>query len=301
MRRFAIAALAAAWLAAPAAAQQDLSEVEIRAEHAGGNVHVLFGAGGNIGVLRAPDGVVLIDDQFAPLTEKILAAVKAIDPRPIRFLINTHWHGDHTGGNENLGAAGVLIVAHDHVRERLANPQTFSNAARNTRARPAEALPVVTFKDEVALHLGEEARAHHVPHAHTDGDSIVHFTGSNVLHMGDTFFNGRYPFVDIESGGNLLGMIDAARFALGLADEATAIIPGHGPLARRGDLEAWLAVLETAVERVDVLIAEGKSLEEIVAARPMAEFDEAYGSGFIGPERFLGIVHASLVEAGHRH
>lgn len=301
MRRFAIAALAASCLAMPATAQQDFSQVEIRAEHAGGNVHALFGAGGNIGVLRAPDGVVLIDDQFAPLTDKILAAVTAIDARPIRFLINTHWHGDHTGGNENLGAAGVLIVAHDHVRERLANPQTFSNAARNTEARPAEALPVVTFSDEVALHLGEETRAYHVPHAHTDGDSLIHFVDSNVLHMGDTFFNGRYPFVDLESGGNLLGVIDAGKLALALVDAETAIIPGHGPLARRGDLEAYIEVLETAVERVGALIDEGKSLEEIVAAKPMADHDEAWGSGFIDPTRFLGIVHASLLAAGHRH
>lgn len=300
MNRLAVAALAASCLAVPATAQQDFSQIEIRAEHAGGNVHVLFGAGGNIGVLRAPEGVVLIDDQFAPLTDKIVAAVKAIDERPIRFLINTHWHGDHTGGNENLGAAGVLIVAHDHVRERLANPQTFSNAARNTAARPAGALPVVTFNDEVALHLGEETRARHVPHAHTDGDSIVHFVDSNVLHMGDTFFNGRYPFVDIESGGNLLGVIEAGKLALTLIDADTAIIPGHGPLARRGDLEAYLGVLETAVERVGALIAEGKSPEEIVAAKPMADHDEVWGSGFIDPERFLGIVHASLVEDGHR-
>lgn len=301
MKHFMIAAFAASCCALSANAQQDLSKVEIRTEHAGGNVYALFGSGGNIGVLKAPDGVVLIDDQFAPLTDKILAAVKAIDARPIRFLINTHWHGDHTGGNENLGAAGVLIVAHDNVRERLANPQSFSNAARNTGARPGEALPVVTFNDEIALHLGEEARVHHVPHAHTDGDSIIHFLGSNVLHMGDTFFNGRYPFVDMESGGNLLGVIEAARLALTLVDADTVIIPGHGELARRGDLEAYLAVLETAVERVRGLIAEGKSLEEIVAAKPMAEYDEAFGSGFINPERFLGMVHASLQQAGHRH
>lgn len=273
-------------LAAPAStlAQDDMADVEIRSEHAGGNVHALFGRGGNIGVLATAEGHVLVDDQFAPLTDKIVAAVRAIEDAPIRFLINTHYHGDHTGGNENLGAAGATILAHDNVRKRLAaNPE-----------RGEGALPVLTFSEALSLHLGEEARAHHVHNAHTDGDSIIHFTESNVIHTGDLFFNGRYPYIDVDAGGNLLGLIEAAETILELADAETVIIPGHGPLAREADVKAYLAMLETARDHVGALMEEGKSLDEIIAARPMEEYDEGWGGDFIGPERFLRLVHASL-------
>jgi len=273
-------------LAAPglAFAQDEMAEVEIRSEHAAGNVHALFGRGGNIGVLVTPEGHVLVDDQFAPLTERIVAAVQAIEDAPIRFLINTHYHGDHTGGNENLGAAGTTIMAHDNVRKRLAaNPE-----------RGEGALPVVTFSEALSVHLGEEARAHHVHNAHTDGDSVIHFTESNVIHTGDLFFNGRYPYIDVEAGGNLLGLIEAAEKILEVADAETVIIPGHGPLAGEVEVQQYRAMLETARDRVGALMEEGKSLEEIIADRPMAEYDEEWGGAFIGPERFLRLVHASL-------
>jgi len=273
-------------LAAPglAFAQDEMAEVEIRSEHAAGNVHALFGRGGNIGVLVTPEGHVLVDDQFAPLTERIVAAVQAIEDAPIRFLINTHYHGDHTGGNENLGAAGTTIMAHDNVRKRLAaNPE-----------RGEGALPVVTYSEALSVHLGEEARAHHVHNAHTDGDSVIHFTESNVIHTGDLFFNGRYPYIDVEAGGNLLGLIEAAEKILEVADAETVIIPGHGPLAGEAEVQQYRAMLETARDRVGALMEEGKSLEEIIADRPMAEYDEEWGAAYIDPERFLRLVHASL-------
>lgn len=294
MTRLLLGLCLAAGLAAPAAAQRDFSDVEIKAEHAGGNVHVLFGAGGNIGVLKTEDGLILIDDQFAPLTDRILAAVKTIDDAPIRFLVNTHWHGDHTGGNENLGKAGVVIIAHDNVHKRLSTPQRFENAARNTEARPKEALPVISFNDELSLHVGEETRIHHYPHAHTDGDSVLHFTESNVVHMGDIFFVGRYPFIDLGSGGNLKGIIAAVEDALGFIDDDTAIIPGHGAVSTRADLAAYLGMLKQAESRVAALLAEGKSLEEITALKPMADHDDVWGSGFIKPEAFLKAVYDSL-------
>jgi len=292
MRRLAALATAAFGLAAtialaPAAAQDEMADVEIRSEHAGGNVHALFGRGGNIGVLTTPEGVILIDDQFAPLTERIVAAVREIDDGPIRFVLNTHYHGDHTGGNENLGKAGATVVAHDNVRRRLVEGGDMA----------PEGLPVLTFSEALSFHLGEEARAHHVHNAHTDGDSFIHFTESNVIHTGDLVFNRRYPYIDVDAGGNLLGIIEAARRIIEIADAETTIIPGHGPLADRDDIALYLTVLETARDRVSALMEEGGSLEEIVAARPMSEYDEAWGAAFIGPERFLRLVHASL-EAG---
>jgi glyoxylase-like metal-dependent hydrolase (beta-lactamase superfamily II) len=189
MRRFAIA-LSAALLAAPAAAQQDFSKVEIKVERIAPGVAVLFGAGGNIGLSYGEDGNVIVDDQFAPLTDKIAAAVRTVDPDPVRFVINTHWHFDHTGGNENFGKAGAVILAHDNVRARMSTEQFIKSMNRKVPASPKDALPVVTFGDGVTLHLnGDTLHVVHVVAAHTDGDSLVHWQKANVLHMGDTFFH----------------------------------------------------------------------------------------------------------------
>lgn len=282
-----------------ALAQNDMSEVEIRAEHVGGNVHALFGRGGNIGVLTTPEGVVLIDDQYAPLTDKVRAAVSEISDAPIRFVINTHWHGDHTGGNENLGKAGVLILAHDNVHARMSTDQEMPAFNRSVPAAPQGALPVVTYNDELSIRLGEQARAHHMPHGHTDGDSFIHFPDSNVIHMGDLFFKDRYPFIDLAAGGNILGMIAGVETALGIVEDNTGIIPGHGALADRDDLIAYRDMLITARDRVSALLEDGKSLEAIQAARPMADYDENWGSGFINPDRFLKQVHDSLTQGHH--
>lgn len=276
-------------------AQQDFSKVEIRTLQVAGGVYMLVGSGGNIGVSAGEDGVFLVDDQYAPLTEKIKAAIAAISDKPVRFVLNTHWHGDHTGGNENLGEAGALIVAHENVRKRMSVEQFIEAFGRKVPPSPEGALPVVTFTDAVTFHLnGDEIHAFHVEPAHTDGDAIVHFRKANVIHMGDLFFNGLYPFIDISSGGSVDGMIAAAERGLAVADEHTKIIPGHGELGDAKDLKAFRDMLVAIRDRIKPMVAAGKSLEEVVAARPTAPFDENWGKGFLNAERFVGIVYASL-------
>ncbi len=277
------------------AQQDDMADVEVRAVPVQGQVHVLFGRGGNIGVFAGPEAVILIDDQFAPLTPRIAAAVRSISDRPIRFVLNTHWHGDHTGGNEHFGRAGAVIVAQDNVYRRLSTEQFMKAFNRHVPPAPRAALPIVTFSDEVAFHLnGEEVRAYHVAHAHTDGDAIVHFTKSDVLHMGDIMFNGFYPFIDIGSGGGIEGMIAGVEKALAIAGPRTRIIPGHGPLTDRKGLEAYRDMLVAARDRVRALVAKGADREAVIAARPMADYDATWGNRFITPERFLGFVYDGL-------
>jgi cyclase len=278
-----------------AQAQQDFSQVEIKTEKLAEGVYVLFGAGGNIGVSAGEDGVFLVDDQYAPLTEKILAAVAAISDRPIRFVLNTHWHGDHTGGNENLGQAGVLIFAADRVRERMSTEQFLELFDLRVPASPKGALPFVTFNDTVTFHMnGEPIHVFHVQTAHTDGDSIVHFRSSDVVHMGDTFFNGNYPFIDVVSGGSIEGVIAAAERVLALSGPATRIIPGHGPVGGKAELEAYLAMLTAVRDRIQPMVQAGQSEDEVVAAKPTAEYDEAWGTGWMKPETFVRIVYAGL-------
>src|SRR5262245_56719058 len=200
--------LAAAALVTPLQQEPDWKAVEVKASPVAGNVHVLTGRGGNIGVSAGDDGVFLVDDQYAPLTDKVKAAVAGISPRPIRFLLNTHWHGDHTGGNENLGKAGVVIVAHENVRRRMSVEQFIEAFDEKVPPAPAQALPVVTFTDAVTFHMnGDDVRCFHVPPAHTDGDTVVHFQKADVIHMGDLFFNGMYPFIDVATGGSFEGVI----------------------------------------------------------------------------------------------
>ena len=299
MHRLIVAALV---FAAPAAAQQDFSKVEIKAETLAPGVHVLFGAGGNIGVSTGPDGSVLIDDQFAPLTDKIVAAVKALSPGPVRFVINTHWHGDHSGGNENLGKAGTIIVAHDNVRKRMASEQFIALFKQTVPASPAAALPVVTFDTASSLHLnGEDIRAVHVPPAHTDGDALVVFTRANVIHMGDTYFAGNYPFVDLSSGGSARGLIAAVDRGLVLGNATTKYIPGHGPVTDRAALQAYRAMLVDAVARVDRLRKAGRTPAQIVAAKPLASLDATCGKGFMKPDVFVGIIAESLAAKPRAH
>ncbi|HEV2818037.1 MAG TPA: MBL fold metallo-hydrolase [Allosphingosinicella sp.] len=290
MRR-AIAALAFAF-AAPAAAQPvPMDQVRVRVERVAPGVAVLFGRGGNIGLSFGPDGNVLIDDQYAPLTERILAAIRAIDPDPIRFVINTHWHGDHTGGNENVGRTGAVIVAHDNVRRRMSMEQVVRGD--RVAASPSGALPVVTFREGVTFHLnGDDIRVVHIEHAHTDGDALVYWTRANVLHMGDTFFNGMLPFIDLDSGGSIDGAIVAVEAGLALANDGTIIIPGHGPVARRADLVRYRDMLVTLRDRVGQGIAAGRTLDQIKAERHA----DGYGppDGFISPDALIETIYRSL-------
>src|SRR5574341_1193442 len=246
--------------AAPLAAQQNFDTVKVTTVPVAPGVAMLQGLGGNIGVAVGPDGVFLIDDQYAPLTEKITAAIRALSPAPIRFLINTHWHGDHTGGNENLGRAGVLIVAHENVRRRMSVEQFIAAFNSRTPPAPAAALPVVTFTDTVTVYLnGDSVVVFHVAPAHTDGDAIIYFRHANVIHAGDTYFNGRYPFIDVSSGGSVDGMVAAADRMLALANAETKIIPGHGPLSNRAELQAYRDMLATVRDRVRRAIAAGQT------------------------------------------
>jgi len=283
-------------LARPALAQQqDFSGVEIKVVPVAGGISMLEGQGGNLGVSVGEDGVFLIDDQYAPLTDKILAAIKGLSDRPIRFVLNTHWHGDHTGGNENLGKAGTLIVAHDNVRVRMSTEQFIKAFNSTVPKSPKDALPVVTFNDTVTFHLnGEEIHAFHVPPAHTDGDSVVHFRNADVVHTGDLFFNGLYPFIDVSSGGSVDGVIAAVEKILAMTGEGTKLIPGHGPLGTRADLIAYRDMLQSIRASVAALVAAGKNLEEVKAAGPTAAFDEKWGQGFLSPDNFLAIVYTSL-------
>jgi len=296
--RVLVLAVAAASLGAapvPALAQDDFSAVQIEAEKVAEGIYMLTGRGGNLGLSVGDDGACLIDDQFAPLSGRILAAIGALTPEPLRFVINTHFHGDHTGGNENLGREGALLVAHENVRRRMA-AGTF-NEAFNRKVEPAPdaALPVVTFSEAATLHWnGEEIRVFFVGPAHTDGDSIIHFVNGDVFHMGDTFFNGMYPFIDVSAGGRIDGVIAAADRVLKVADEKTRLIPGHGPLASKADLQAYRDMLATVRDRIAKLKAEGKTAEEVVAAKPTADLDETWGGGFMKPDDWVGLVYASM-------
>ena len=281
--------------AGTAFAQEDFSKVEVTSQKVAEGVYMLQGAGGNIGLSIGEDSAFLVDDQYAPLTPRILAAVKALTGKPVKFVLNTHWHFDHTGGNENLGAAGTLIVAHDNVRRRMSTEQFMAFFDMKVPASPKVALPVVTFNDTVTFHInGDELHAFHVPPAHTDGDSVVHFRRADVIHTGDLFFNGFYPFIDVDSGGSIEGMIGAADRMLGMARDTTKIIPGHGPLATRADLEAYRDMLVGLRDAMKPLVASGKTLEQATAARPFAAFDPKWGAGFIKPEQMVALVYKDL-------
>src|SRR5258706_4056469 len=275
-----------------AAQPQNFDAVQIKPIKVTDQIYMLEGEGGNIGVSFGDDGVFLIDDQYAPLTPKIIAAIKSISDKPVRFLLNTHWHADHTGGNENLGKAGVLIVAHDNVRTRLSTDQ-FVQLLNNRKfpASPKVALPVVTFNDTVTFHINnDEVHAYHIPPAHTDGDSMVRFRKANVVHTGDVFAAYRYPFIDVENGGSVKGIVEAMDKLLPMLDDNTKVIPGHGPLSGRKDVAAYRSMIATVAKRVEDLVKSGKTLPEVIAAQPTREFDSEWGK-FRKPEAFVEIVY----------
>lgn len=293
--RFTLFAAAFAVFASPAAAQQDFSKVEIKTEKLAENVYMLTGAGGNLGLSTGADGTFLVDDQYAPLTPKIQAAIGAVTDKPVRFVLNTHWHGDHTGGNENLGKAGALIVAHENVRKRMSVEHFFELFNRKVPPSPAAALPVISFTDAVTFHLnGDDIHAFHVAPAHTDGDAVVQFKKANVLHAGDLFFNGGYPVIDSSTNGSIDGMIAASDWMLALVDDKTKIIPGHGPLATKADLKGYRDMLVGIRKAVADLAKAGKTKEEVLAAKPTAPWDAKWGGGFIKPDVITTILYAEL-------
>jgi cyclase len=282
--------LALTW---PATAQ-DFATVKITRTPLTKSIHMLQGSGGNMGLSVGSDGVFLIDDQYAPLNGKILAAIAQVAPGPVKLLLNTHWHFDHTGGNEPMGKSGTVIVAHDNVRKRMAVDNFIKAFNKKVPAAAPAALPVVTFDQSVTLHLnGEDIRVTHVPHAHTDGDAIVHFPTSNVIHTGDIFFNGFYPFIDVDSGGSLAGLMAAVEKILALSNSKTQIIPGHGPLANRKDLQRYLRMLKGINKEMARQLKNGQTAATIAAAKPTQKYDKKWGGGFLKPEKFAEIAFAA--------
>ena len=271
---------------APAQNQQDLSKVEIKTTKITDKFYTLEGQGGTIGALVGPDGVFLVDTQFAPLTEKIVAAVKKISSSPIKFVVNTHVHGDHTGGNENLGKMGTIIFSRDQLRARLAG---------GAKPAPPPALPVVTYDGPVTLHMnGENIQLIPIRSAHTDGDTLVRFVGLDILMTGDYYRSIQYPNIDRNNGGTLNGMIDGLGATIGLAGPNTKIIPGHGPIVDRAALTAHRDLILALRDRVATMIKQGKTAQEIIASKPTADFDSKVDQAGTTGERFINQLYAEL-------
>jgi glyoxylase-like metal-dependent hydrolase (beta-lactamase superfamily II) len=290
-------AVTAVLLSVSAAAQTpNFDAVQIKTIKVAQNIYVLEGQGGNIGVSVGDDGVLLIDDQFAPLTGKHLEAIKAITDKPVRFLINTHYHRDHVGGNENLGKAGVLIVAHDNVYKRMTTNQVVYLLNANIPPYPKVALPVVTYNDRVTYHInGDELTAYKVPRSHTDGDSMVRFRNANVIHTGDVFASGRYPVIDVENNnGSVKGVVKAIDELIPTLDDFTKVIPGHGPVSGKKEVIAYRKMINTVATRVEALVKKGKTLEQVIAAKPLREYDEEWGK-FRKTDSFVEMVYYGFV------
>jgi glyoxylase-like metal-dependent hydrolase (beta-lactamase superfamily II) len=273
--------------------EPDWSKVQIKSTKIAGNVYMLEGAGGNIGVSVGPDGILIVDDQFAPLADKIKASLKTLGQGKLRFILNTHWHGDHTGSNATFGPEAT-IVAHDNVRKRLSSEQRSEFFKSTTPASPKEALPVITFDQSLTVHFnGEEIRAIHFPSGHTDGDSVIFFTTSNVVHLGDDFFAGRFPFVDLESGGSVEGLTKNIGELITKIPADAKLIPGHGPISTLDDLKAYHRMLVETTAIVRDKIAAKKTLDQIKSEGLPAEWN-SWGTGFIKTDLWLEIVYRSL-------
>jgi len=271
---------------------QNFDTVQVTSTKVAGNVHMIVGSGGNIGLMAGDDAAFVVDDQFAPLTPKILAAIKAITPQPVRFVMNTHWHFDHTGGNENMGQAGALIFAQENVRKRMSTDQFIEAFKLKQPASPRGALPVVTFTDTVTFHLnGDSIVVFHVAPAHTDGDAMVMFTKANVVHTGDVFISAGFPFVDRSSGGTIHGIIAGTERLLAVTNAETKIIPGHGPLSDRARVKAYHDMLVVMRDRMRKEIAAKHTIDQVLASKITAEYDKEWPNG---RERFLRILFQEL-------
>ena len=270
---------------------QDFTKVEIRTTRISSNLYALEGQGGTIGVLAGPDGVFMVDTQFAPLSDKIAAAIRKITDRPVRFIVNTHVHPDHTGGNENFAKMGAVILSRDELRDRLAHPAPGPNGAPGTPA-PAAALPMITYRGSVTFHMnGEDVELIPIRLAHTDGDTLVRFVANDVMMSGDFFRPVEYPNIDRANGGTLDGMLDGLAVLIGSAGPETKIIPGHGPIVNRSAVVKHRDMILAIRDRVAPLVQQGKTLEEVIASKPTADFDAMLQQP---GERFVVQLYAEL-------
>jgi cyclase len=293
-RRTFLSAVFVLSVAAAAISQKadDFSDVQIKVQKVAGSVYMLVGAGGNIGASVGDDGIVIVDDQFAPLAPKIQAALKGITDKPVRFIINTHYHGDHTGGNADFSKLGT-IIAQENVRKRLQEGTTTRFGTTPPAAK--EALPIITFNDRAAVHLnGEDIRAIHFPAGHTDGDSVIFFTQSNVIHMGDDFVTYGFPFVDTNNGGTVSGMIAGVEKVLATAPADAKYIPGHGPLSTADDVRKFVQMLKDTRALVAEAVKKGQTVDQMKKAKLMAKFEDQYGKGFLKPDEWIDTLFADV-------
>ena len=281
--------------ALPLAAQNNnFDKVQIKVHPVAGSVYMLEGAGGNIGVSVGEDGIVIVDDEFAPLAPKIKAALKGISDKPVRFVINTHWHGDHVGGNAQFASDSTPIIAQENVRERMKAGAKV--AGRDVPPAPKDALPIITFNDRASVHLnGEDIKAVHFVAGHTDGDAIIYFTKSNVIHMGDDFVTYGFPFVDLESGGSVEGMIAAVEKVIATAPAGAKIIPGHGALATVADMKPYLQMLKDTLAKVQAGMQQGKSLEQLQKEKVLAGY-EKWSGDFISTDKWIETIYHDLTD-----
>lgn len=278
-------------LAGRTSAQDDYADVQIKATHVAGNVYMLEGRGGNVGVSVGEDGILIVDDQFAPLADKIKAALGKLSDGKLKFVLNTHWHFDHVGGNPIFGREAP-IIAHDNVRKRVSTRQTLFGQPREPL--PEDGWPVITFGESLSIHFnGEEIRVVHFPNGHTDGDSVIFFTGSNVIHLGDDFFSGMFPFVDVNHGGNVVGLARNVARVLEELPKDVKLIPGHGPLSTPDDLKAFHRMLVETTDIVRSRMADGNTLQQI-QSEGLPDKYNSWGGGFINTQRWLEIVFNSL-------
>jgi len=288
-----------------ALAQDDMSKVEIKVQKVADGVYMLQGAGGNIGVSAGEDGIVIIDDEFAPLAPKIQAALKGIEDKPVRFVINTHYHGDHTGGNAEFARGGSTVIAQENVRKRLAEGSTISAMKRTTPPAPKEALPIITFNDRATVHLnGEDIRAIHFPNGHTDGDAVIFFPKANVVHMGDDFVTYGFPFVDVENGGSVSGMIAGDEKVLSMVPADAKFIPGHGNLCTADDVRKFIALLKDTRAIVAADVKKGMTAAQMKEKKVLDAYDKQYGQGFIKTNDWIDALYDDVThskEGAHYH